>query len=123
MFRFVAWRYDLWTRLGSRSGRQRDFSERETNINAATSAGRFWAGLRKGVERRIAVLIVLLIERAILAGANPFHPVVVRLVPLDGLAEPVIQRDRRFPSEISLDFIAAQRVAAVMPRAIFDMTQ
>ncbi len=85
--------YTLWIRPSRQFGRQRDICGPESNIHGAKSAGGLWPGLSDSVERRIAILIIFLIVRAIFAGANSFHPVGVRLVPLDSLAESLIERN------------------------------
>ena len=57
------------------------------------------------------MLIVLLIEGKISPLRTPFTHESLLLVPLDGLAQPVFQRDLRFPTKLAFNLFATQPIA------------
>ena len=56
------------------------------------------------------LIVLLIVGHTLLSAANPFHPTEsLLLVPLDGLAQPVFQRDLRFPTKLAFNLFATQR--------------
>src|ERR1700733_8145900 len=84
---------------------------------------RFRSGLSDSVERGVAVFVVLFIVGAILAPADSRHPISIFSIPVDGLAQALIERNRGLPAEFALDLLAIQSVPTIVARAILHVRE
>ena len=71
----------------------------------------------------IALFVVFFIISAIVAAANSLDPLGVRLIPVDCLPQPVIQRNRRLPAQFAFHLLAIKSIPPVMPRTILDVRE
>ena len=73
------------------------------------------------MERRITILIILLVIRKIISATDSGHPFGVASVPINGLAQAFVERYGWLPAQFALHFAAFECVAAIVAGAIFDM--
>ena len=72
-------------------------------------------------KRMIAVLVIFFIIGAIFSRPDIVEPLLVTAVPLNRLAQAVVQGDLRLPAQLRLNFIASQCIPAIMSRTILNV--
>src|SRR6267154_3887820 len=75
---------------------------------------RLRTGTGDRVECVVAVVVIFLVIRKIFAGAHVRKPLAIILIPFDGLADALFQRNFRLPTELRLDFCRVQSIAAIV---------
>src|SRR4029077_10034209 len=70
----------------------------------------------------IAVLVIFFIIAAIFSRPDIVQPLLVTAVPLNRLAQAVVQGDLRLPAQLRLNFIASQGIPAIMSPSILNVS-
>ena len=72
------------------------------------------------IYRSITYPVLLLNPFPIFPAHNASHPVSLREIPRNGLADAVFESRVRLPAELVADLARVKRVAPVVARAVFD---
>ena len=59
---------------------------------------------------------------AVLAGTRVIEPFGMVTIPRDRFADAILEADLRTPAKFALNFRAVKRIAAIMPRAVLNIT-
>src|SRR5580698_886518 len=82
-------------------------------------AGGLSSRLRNRVERRVAIFVILLVVGQVFTVADSGHPFRVGAIPINCLAQTILQSNGGLPAQLSLDLFAHQGVAAVVAGTVF----